>query len=62
MNVGANIILDAVHAKNLASADDVATATGAGSGCGSCRPEIQRMLEQSMRETPSPAAPAVRLS
>ena len=52
MNVGANIILDAIADKNLATADAVSAATGAGSGCGSCKPEIQRLLDQSRLETP----------
>ncbi len=44
LNVGANIILDAIAEKNLSSADAVGAATGAGTGCGSCRPEIERLL------------------
>jgi assimilatory nitrate reductase catalytic subunit len=60
MNVGANIILDAIAENSLSSADAVTAATGAGSGCGSCKPEIQSLLEQAKQET-SPqrdAAPA----
>jgi assimilatory nitrate reductase catalytic subunit len=44
MNVGANIILDAIAEKNLCSAAAVGEATGAGTGCGSCKPEIERLL------------------
>jgi assimilatory nitrate reductase catalytic subunit len=44
LNVGANTILDAIAEKNLSSADAVGAATGAGTGCGSCKPEIERLL------------------
>jgi len=47
MNVGANTITDAIAEKNLHSAGAVVEATGAGSGCGSCKPEIERLLVQS---------------
>ncbi len=47
LNVGANIILDAIAEKNLSSADAVGDATGAGTGCGSCKPEIERLLNDS---------------
>ncbi len=46
LNVGANTILDAITEKSLSSADAVSAATGAGSGCGSCKPEIERLLGQ----------------
>ena len=46
MNVGANTILDAIAASNLSSADAISAATGAGAGCGSCKPEIERLLGQ----------------
>jgi assimilatory nitrate reductase catalytic subunit len=46
MNVGANIILDAISEKNLGNVAAVSDATGAGSGCGSCKPEIERLLVQ----------------
>ena len=44
LNVGANIILAAIAEKNLSSAEAVGAATGAGTGCGSCKPEIERLL------------------
>ena len=46
LNVGANTILDAIEEKSLSSADAVSAVTGAGSGCGSCKPEIERLLGQ----------------
>jgi assimilatory nitrate reductase catalytic subunit len=45
LNVGANTILDAIAGNNLSSADAVGAATGAGTGCGSCKPEIERLLK-----------------
>ena len=60
MNVGANIILDAIAEKNLSSADAVTAATGAGSGCGSCKPEIQRLLEQANWKRPHATPPLRR--
>ena len=44
LNVGVNTILDAIAEKSLSSADTVSAVTGAGSGCGSCKPEIERLL------------------
>ena len=46
LNVGANTILDAIRDDRLGSANAVAQKTGAGSGCGSCKPEIERLLIQ----------------
>ncbi len=44
LNVGANAILDAIIDKGLATIGAVSEATGAGTGCGSCRPEIEALL------------------
>ncbi len=52
LNVGANAIRDAIRAKNLSGADAVGEATGAGTGCGSCKPEIERLIEDVKMETP----------
>ncbi len=43
-NVGAGNLQRAVKA-GAESLDALCTATGAGTGCGSCRPEVQRVLE-----------------
>ncbi len=53
LNVGANTILDAIRDENLSSADAVAQKTGAGSGCGSCKPEIERLLEPGWKRNPA---------
>jgi assimilatory nitrate reductase catalytic subunit len=44
LNVGVNAILDAIREKTLTSVAQISDATGAGTGCGSCRPEIERLL------------------
>jgi assimilatory nitrate reductase catalytic subunit len=44
LNVGVNTILDAIKDKSLIDVSKIADATGAGTGCGSCRPEIERLL------------------
>ena len=44
LDVGANTITDAVRRDGLASVDEIGRSTGAGTGCGSCRPELQRIL------------------
>ncbi|MCW2283253.1 assimilatory nitrate reductase catalytic subunit [Rhodoblastus acidophilus] len=44
LNVGVNTILDAIRDKALISVAQISDATGAGTGCGSCRPEIERLL------------------
>ena len=48
LNVGAKTILDAIREGKLGSADAVAQKTGAGGGCGSCKPEIERLLSQAL--------------
>jgi assimilatory nitrate reductase catalytic subunit len=48
-NVGANTILDAIEEKTLRDAAAVGEATLAGTGCGSCKPEIERLLNQPAR-------------
>jgi assimilatory nitrate reductase catalytic subunit len=46
LNVGANTILDAIRTKNLIDVGAISDATGAGTGCGSCRPEIESLLHK----------------
>ncbi len=47
-NVGANTIAEAIETGGLTSADAVGKATSAGSGCGSCKPEIERLLSDAV--------------
>ncbi|MDE2363503.1 MAG: nitrate reductase [Hyphomicrobiales bacterium] len=57
-SVGAHTIRDAV-AGGCRDVRAVGVATAAGTGCGSCRPEIERILRQAPTQyTPRPAAPA----
>jgi ferredoxin-nitrate reductase len=46
-NVGADNLRQAI-ATGCGSLTELCTATGAGTGCGSCRPEVQRLLEESL--------------
>ncbi|NML67503.1 molybdopterin-dependent oxidoreductase [Hymenobacter sp. RP-2-7] len=46
-NVGAGNLRQAI-ATGCASLRELSAATGAGTGCGSCRPEVQRLLEESL--------------
>jgi assimilatory nitrate reductase catalytic subunit len=46
LNVGVNTILDAIGEKRMISIAEISDATGAGTGCGSCRPEIERLLHK----------------
>jgi assimilatory nitrate reductase catalytic subunit len=45
MNVGRNQILNFINKNPLSNLQTVSAATGAGTGCGSCRGEVQRMLD-----------------
>jgi ferredoxin-nitrate reductase len=47
-NIGNNI---AGGCDNL---KDLCAATGAGTGCGSCRPEVKRLLEEGLKKLVSP--------
>ncbi len=55
LKVGARAIRSAVIA-GAASIDAVAAATGAGSNCGSCRPEIARLIAAQSQEKAKDAA------
>ncbi|RYY15091.1 MAG: NAD(P)/FAD-dependent oxidoreductase, partial [Cytophagaceae bacterium] len=46
-NVGADNLRQAVSA-GCHSLQELCTSTGAGTGCGSCRPEVQRILEEQL--------------
>jgi ferredoxin-nitrate reductase len=46
-NVGADNLRQAI-ATGCGSLTELCAATGAGTGCGSCRPEVQRLLEESL--------------
>lgn len=42
--VGANTILHGIATQNLVSVEDIGKALGAGTNCGSCRPELKALL------------------
>ncbi len=44
MNVGRNQILSAIAADGAATLDTICTATGVGTNCGSCRPEVADLI------------------
>jgi len=46
-NVGADNLRQAI-ASGCTSLKELCASTGAGTGCGSCRPEVQRLLEESL--------------
>ncbi|MEM9343683.1 MAG: molybdopterin-dependent oxidoreductase [Pseudomonadota bacterium] len=46
MSVGRNTLIDAIHASPGAALDQICTATGAGTSCGSCRPEVADLLQK----------------
>ncbi|WP_300058681.1 nitrate reductase [uncultured Roseobacter sp.] len=45
MNVGVNTILTAIETQGVISVEEIGTALGAGTNCGSCRSEIRALLE-----------------
>jgi NifU-like protein len=52
-------VRQSVIVMNLQTVDDVVAATGAGTGCGSCRVDIQRLIEEAQgKAKASAAAPA----
>jgi ferredoxin-nitrate reductase len=48
-NVGSQNITDKISA-GCDSLKDLCTATGAGMGCGSCRPEVKRLLDEELKK------------
>jgi assimilatory nitrate reductase catalytic subunit len=49
MNVGLNTIGDAISSGLAMTVAQVGTCTGAGTNCGSCRPEIAVLLAKTRR-------------
>lgn len=47
--VGRNRIAEAIHGQGLNSVDDISECTGAGTGCGTCVPELQQILEEELQ-------------
>jgi len=45
-NVGMNVIQDAIREQHLTSVEAVGEALKAGTNCGSCQPEIKKLIEQ----------------
>ncbi len=54
--VAEETVRQAIAVHGCASVDEVVNATGAGSGCGSCRIDIPRLLDESKEKPPEPAA------
>lgn len=50
-NVGLNTILRAIHKDQLISVEQIGNALQAGTNCGSCRPELSALLQQSALKT-----------
>jgi len=46
MNVDRDTIIKAIKDQNLTSVEEVQDATSAGTGCGSCVPDIEALLEE----------------
>lgn len=55
-HVGRTAILDAVARQGASSLDDIGRLLGAGTGCGSCRPELRRLMAGA-RAAPVTAVP-----
>jgi len=47
--VGRNRITDSIHERGLTSVDDISECTGAGTGCGTCVPELQQILDEELQ-------------
>lgn len=46
MNVDRDTIVSAIKEKNLTTVEEVQEATSAGTGCGSCIPDIEEILAE----------------
>lgn len=53
-------VRQAVLVGGARSVEDLVAATGAGSGCGSCKPDLVRLLEEALRPADAPAPTAAR--
>ncbi|MFV0384338.1 molybdopterin-dependent oxidoreductase [Paracoccus sp. (in: a-proteobacteria)] len=60
--IGVNTILSAITSRRLLSVEAIGQALGAGTNCGSCRPEVKRLLDQSLRTGPCPGSPRATTS
>lgn len=49
-------VRQAVTVGGARSVEDLVVATGAGSGCGSCKPDLVRILDEALRPADAPAA------
>lgn len=47
--VGRNTISQAIREQGLSSVDDVSECTGAGTGCGTCVPELKQILDEELQ-------------
>ncbi len=55
-SVGVNTLTEAIRARRLTSVEEVGVALKAGTGCGSCVPEIRALMTQVSERTPVHAA------
>lgn len=46
MNVDRDTIVKAIKDQNLSTVEEVQDATGAGTGCGGCVPDIEALLDE----------------
>ncbi|MEM6825493.1 MAG: (2Fe-2S)-binding protein [Pseudomonadota bacterium] len=46
MSVGRNVLVEAIVAGDTPDVEAICDATGAGTSCGSCRPEIAALIER----------------
>ncbi|RJE78848.1 nitrate reductase [Paracoccus sp. JM45] len=56
LGIGINTILDAIETRQLMSVDAIGAAIGAGTNCGSCRPEIADLLHERWSQEFGPVA------
>jgi NifU-like protein len=56
-NISEETVKQSIMVMDLHTVDEVIQATGAGTGCGTCRLDLPRLLDE-VRSTPKPGAPA----